>query len=273
MAVRRKYYDQIVNMNVTFTDPSKELLVGVSVTTADFQRRHLIRTHQIKPYVAYTNITFKFIMAKPPQVYEEALKLENQTYGDILVLDFDDSRETSRSIKPYEFYKHVEKHMGVWKYVAKLDGDCFLNIPDFYKTYFNESTQSLGVALISLMIKGLGRFDWPMGAFEALSWRLMLFVNRLYENVPRTTWEEDLQLGWYLSDAEVDYIQVALDNERAYDFRPGTHPHWVTDVFYNAVRVHELKVEKDYVMVANCFNATGVNIAQIDRMRAANWDF
>jgi hypothetical protein len=152
-----------------------------------------------------------------------------------------------------------------------MDTDCFLNVPNFYRNYFNTTVQELDFAVIALFIENLGKMVWPMGAFEAISWKVMLLVNRLHENVAFSNWAEDLQLGWYLHDAELNYTRVAFPTEIAYDFRFGCNPSWLTDVVDNALRVHELKSERDYINVASCFNESGINKAQVALMRASNW--
>ena len=131
-----------------------------------------------------------------------------------------------------------------------LDTDCFVNIPAFWKGYFNETVQELDYAIIALFIEQVGQFIWPMGAFEAISWKTMLSLNRLYEKVNITDEAEDLQLGWYLYDAEINFTKVAFPTELAYDFRQGCNPSWWSDVSDNALRIHELKLESDYINVA-----------------------
>jgi hypothetical protein len=252
---------------------SNKLLIGVSSKSSDFQRRQLIRAHQINRYnSSLYDITWKFVMFTPKSQYLESIRHENNTYGDIIILtSYNDSREDSRTYKPFEWFKYVEKSMPMYKYVAKLDTDCFLNIPLFWKGYFNETVQELDYAIVALFIEQVGKFVWPMGAFEAISWKTMLALNRLYEKVNITDEAEDLQLGWYLYDAEINFTKIAFPTELAYDFRQGCNPSWWSDVSYNALRIHELKLESDYINVANCFNATGVDKNMVELGRLYNW--
>jgi hypothetical protein len=271
LEVRCKYYKQIYNSAVHLSDPKRKLLMGISAAPTDFQRRQLVRTYQIRPYNNSYDIEWKFFMGPPPPYYEKALEFENATYGDIIVMkNFTETRENSRAIKPMEIFKHVEQHMGVYLYVAKLDMDCYLNIPSFWDEFFNQTIQELPFNIIALFINGLGKFDWPMGAFEAFSWKLVMMINKLYEFVPRTSWAEDLQMGWYLYDAHVKFNKTEFHWSRAYDFNvsyQGGH----NDVEYNAIRVHELKQEVDYIAVSKCFTADGVNKTYIDLMREKDW--
>ena len=272
MMVMDQYFADI---NKTKVITSNKLLIGISSQSSDFQRRQLIRAHQINPYSdSLYNITWKFVMFTPNSLYLESIRQENNTYGDIIILtSFNDTREHSRKYKPFEWFKYVENNMPMYKYVAKLDTDCFLNLPAFWKGYFNETVQELDYAIIALFIEQLGQFVWPMGAFEAISWKTMLVVNKMYEKVNTTDEAEDLQLGWYLFDAEVNFTKVAFPSEVAYDFRFGCNPSWWSDVSYNALRIHELKLERDYINVANSFNASGVDKDMVDFMRLSNWTY
>jgi len=271
--VRDKWFEQINKTNVILDDQHDKLLIGISSRGLDFQRRHLVRSHQINPHKSSQyGITWRFVLFTPEEEYLNAIKVENQTYGDIIILNaFNDSREASRTYKPFEWFKYVEKNMKQYKYVAKLDTDCFVNVPILWRDYFNQTVMQLDYSIVALFIEQVGPLVWPMGAFEALSWKTMLLINRFYENVNITDEAEDLQIGWYLNDAQINFTRVDIPSELGYDFRPGCNPSWFTDIKYNAVRIHELKREEDYVMVANCFNSEGVDKKRVDMMRTLNW--
>jgi hypothetical protein len=266
--ITKIFFDEIANSTINLTNPTDKLLIGISSAVKDIQRRHLFRAHQIQPYNEYKEITWKFFLFEPPANFREAIKYENETYGDIIILEgISDTRENARAIKPFEIFTYVEKHMSVYKYVAKIDTDTFLNVPDFYKEYFNETVQNMEYTIIAPIC--FGRFNWPMGAFEALSWKLVRILNKLYKYVKRTSYAEDLQIGWYLFDAGIKYDFVQLEEDRAFEFRGPNHG--PGDIPYNAIRIHELKYEEIYLMIAGCFNKDGVNKTYIDEMRALNW--
>jgi hypothetical protein len=271
LEVRCKYFKQISNSSVHITDSKRKLLIAISSGPLDFQRRQLVRTYQISPYNSTYDITWRFFMGAPPLYSEKALEFENATYGDIIVMpNFIETRENSRAMKPMEIFTYVEHNMGVYLYVAKLDMDCYLNIPSFWNEFFNQTIQDRPWNLISLFINGMGKFDWPMGAFEAYSWKLILILNKLYEFVPRTSWAEDLQIGWYLYDAHIKYNKTEFPNSRAYDFNV-SYPSGNNDVVYDALRVHELKQEVDYIAVSKSFHSDGINKTYIDEMRKRDW--
>jgi hypothetical protein len=269
--VQKIFYDHISNIDTTQENNIGSMLIGVSIGPMQFQRRHLMRVHQIRPYKDI-KVTFRFVMGSPDPIIWDDIRYENETYGDIIVLNnFTDSRELARKIKPFEFFKYVEENLGYYTYVAKLDSDCYLNMPGLWDNLFNTTVQELDFGLIALFIQKIGVFDWPQGGFEALSWKTMLMINRFYSYASRSTPDEDTQIAWYLYDSKINYTQIEINSTQAYDFRAGSTFSWNCDVYYEAIRVHELKTNQDYINVASCFTPNGVNTSHIDYMREYNW--
>ncbi|RYE13463.1 MAG: hypothetical protein EOP45_21150, partial [Sphingobacteriaceae bacterium] len=275
LKVKNFYLNMILEKEYEFSSERYDkLLIGINVGGGEFQRRSLIRTHQIDKYKEY-NITWRFFIGRVSGDIKESVKTENDTYGDIVVLDHvPDLVDESRTIKLFEFFRYVEAYYPVYKYVAKMDTDCFLNIPVLLKDFFTKEAQDLELGIMALFVTGLGRLEWAQGGFEAYSYKLMILINRIYERIHRTVYEEDFQIGWYLNDAEVNFTKVSLTPSRAYDFMYGNREIFKyndRDIHNDTVRIHELKKEEDYIMVSACFNEYGVNYEQVLRMRAKNW--
>ena len=263
IAVKNKYLNKI--LATEYPNPYDKLIIFITMASFEVQRRMLIRVHQINLYRDY-NISFKFVIGSPPPAYRQTVVFENKTYGDMIFLEnVPDTRDMSRTIKIFELFKLIEDNYPVYKYIGKMDGDCFLNIPGFLQEFFTEEIQNYELALIAGMVRGLGKYDWAQGGLEIYSYKLMLIINRLYESVHRTVYEEDFQIGWYLGDAEVNYTVVEIPDNRAFDFR-GHH-----NIFNDTIRPHDLKIESDYLNVASCFNKDGVNYTQVEKMRESNW--
>jgi hypothetical protein len=270
LAVRNKILEEALSTSTVLKNKSNKILIGISVAHNDFQRRHLIRAMQIHPYQHY-GITLRFIVGSPREEYREALTYENQTYGDLIILkDFPDNRLMANIFKTYEFFKYVEQNMDVYKYVGKMDTDCFLNIPMFWKGYFNETVQELDLAIIAVYIRIGGNFDWPQGGFYVVSWKMMVILNRLHESVKHTSRHEDMQIGWYLYDAEIDYDKIEFPPSTAYDFCIH-YSECHMQVNNETVRIHELKTDQDYLDVAHCFTPEGPNTTHINLMNQTNW--
>jgi hypothetical protein len=274
--VRDQYWNQILNRNKLYEDQNvANILIGIVISAGDFQRRQFIRTLQIKPYNDY-KIHFKFVLGNPTLLHQRSVKYENDTYGDIIVLEhIGDTRATGRTLKSYEFYRYVEKNLPQYTHIGRMDSDCFLNVADFWDLYMNETVLKSDTTIIAAYVdsyfKGkLGKFDWPQGSFYTMTRDLMLIINKFHELVPKMVVEEDCQLAWYLFDAEIDYTKVQLDTSRNYDFNGGL-PGWTHNVYNNTIKVHELKTDEEYLAVANCFDEKGVNTTMINLMRDANW--
>jgi hypothetical protein len=268
VAVKDLYLNKILDTDYKMSDdPDKKMLIVILTSSDNFQRRQILRAHQIHPYKVYTNITWRFVLGSPPPAYRTALKYENDTYGDLIFLEnVPDTRDIARSIKLLEFYKYVEESLPVYKYVGKLDTDSFVNIAGLMKNYFNETVDNLDLASIGAVVR-LGKLSWPQGGFFMFTYKLMIFVNRMYSLVPRTVYEEDFQIGWYLNDAGVNYTFVELPSGQvAFDW----NDHF-RDIFNDTIRIHELKKETDYMNIANCFDASGVNNTQVLKMRESDW--
>jgi hypothetical protein len=267
LAVKKTYLSQILTTTYKVSnDHDNKILVLVLTASMDIQRRQIMRAHQINPYKKY-NLTFKFVLGNTPSEYRQIIKHENDTYGDLLILeDVPDTKDIARTIKLFETFKYIEEKLPVYKYIAKIDTDCFVNIAGFMNNYFNETVQEFELAAIGAIVRR-GRLEWIQGGFMAYSYKLMLFINKMYSKVRRTVYEEDFQMGWYLNDAQVNYTKVEVkQGHQAYDFY-----YDFQDVFNDTIRVHELKKERDYVNVANCFDENGINHSHISLMRETGW--
>jgi hypothetical protein len=273
LEVKDRFFEGISKANIEFADPSNQLLVGISIGPSEFQRRYLMRVHQIHPFKNF-GVTFKFVMGAVDPSIEQDIQFENKTFGDIIILkNYTDSRLNARSTKPFVFFKHVEENMSPYKYVAKLDSDTFLNIHGLWDKYFTKTIQDYDFGLIALFIQKVGVFDWPQGAFEAVSWKAMLMTNRFYQYAPRSAEEEDIQISWFFYDAEIKIKQIEFTTSSSYDFRLGSTWSWLSDVNPDALRIHELKTDQDYLNVARCFTPEGINMTHVYYMRSFNWTF
>jgi hypothetical protein len=272
--VKEYYFTDISKAKVELKSENNLMLIGILVPPLDFQRRALMRTHQIRPFRNYS-ISFKFFMGESTPALQEALEFENQTYGDLIILKgIKDNLLRNESRKVFEFFKYVEHNMDVYKYIAKLDTDCYLNVAGLWDYHFNKEVQDLEFGIISRFRQNFAPFDFPQGGFVALSWKSLLMLNKLYEFVPLSTkFNEDAQLAWYFHDAEIKLTQIELTHKQAYDFRPDVIlSNWKsTDVSYEAIQLHILKTDHDYLNVASCFSSRGINVSQVNHMREINW--
>jgi hypothetical protein len=195
-------------------------------------------------------------------LYSVALKAENDTYGDIIILKNVTGRTTVFTL---EMFNYIEHNIKRYKYVAKLDPNTFINIKDFWNIYLNQTVQDLNYALISLYGRTSQEVSLPKSGFKALSWKLMLNLNRLYEAVDVITDVDNVQIRLYLYDAGIDFKEVELISE--------TSKRWpVKKVPNDTLVLYGLKDEKEYILVANCFNSSGVNTHYINFMESRNWD-
>jgi hypothetical protein len=244
------YFNEIASSKIVH---SKEILIGIPTGIYDFQRRQIVRAYQINPYKNKYNITFKFILGKPPLEAMQGIEYENKTYGDILILwDIPDNRQTGRTFKSPEFYKYAEKYMSEYRYVGRIDSDCFVALDKFMAKYYNETVQQLEFSYVATYVRTMipdwdfvKLNDWPHGSFYIMSFKMMQMFNRFWNLVPREIEYDDQMMGRYNYDSGLNCTDVKLEKDETVEF--------YGKLDFNTrrvVRVHELKREEDYIYVA-----------------------
>jgi hypothetical protein len=250
---------------------ANNVLIGIFTSSTDFQRRILMRNQQINPYKNFTNLTWRFVLGKPSSIYEQAIIYENNTFQDIIVLDnVPDTYSVANSYKTFEYFKYLERNNYLYKYFGKMDTDTFISVPEFWKDCFNETVFSSELTLIGNYIPH-PKIQWTQGAFYVISWKIMLILNKLYENVNRRTRHEDLQVTVYLMDAQIKYTRVAIDERRSVSAKAPVPQYWPPR--NDTYRVHELKQEELYLIVTGCFTSEGINKTQIEYWTSRSWQY
>jgi hypothetical protein len=247
-----KYRDEILKIESQY---SKLLLIHIPIGVSDFQRRAIIRAYQINSYEEKYDITYRFMLGKPDAMYLDALKFENDTHGDLIVFnDFEDNREAARTTKSPHFYKYLESQMAIYRFVGRLDSDCFINFDRFWPKYFNHTIQIIDdFALVAAWCGQIMNFpldpnDWPQGSFYIFSWKMLLMFNKFYENVPRELIYDDELIGRYIYDSNMNFTNVIINPKEVYE---GIDVNvWKKRPDLEAVRVHELKTDEQYITVA-----------------------
>ncbi len=110
------------------------ILVGIWSVADKYELRHVIRKLYLRQQQSLIgdNVDFKFIIGTPPPYkwYSDKLMsqliLENDTYGDIIILDV---IENMNDGKAYYFWKWVGDHFSSlqYDYVVKTDDDVFIH--------------------------------------------------------------------------------------------------------------------------------------------------
>ena len=240
------------------------------------QRRNIIRaTWQ----TLYPNPAFdtRFVLAKPPPLWQPLIKHENDTYGDLIVLKhLNETNETANTIKTVEFLKHLiasSKAKEVepsWKFVSKIDDDSFLSAEQFYQEFLlprlnREQRQTPNVAgtlIARPLVRSDGNFTLPGGQFYTLSWDLVHIVAESHTKNPIINVTEDRLSGELLYEAGARFDFVELNDCRAFDVtedltRLSQEMEDLGPINCAAINPHKMKTDEMYLRVAQLFGKGG----------------
>ncbi|CAB4492484.1 unnamed protein product [Rhizophagus irregularis] len=111
--------------------PSVRIFIGIWSVADKYEIRHLIRTLNLKQRrnLAGDIVDFKFILGIPSDNNPELklkLKAENDTYGDLVMLDM---VENMNNGKGYYYWKWIAEQLDTtrYDYVSKVDDDLFIH--------------------------------------------------------------------------------------------------------------------------------------------------
>ena len=238
------------------------------------RRRNIIRaTWQ----TLYANPAFdtRFVIAKPSRLWQPLIKHENDTFGDMIVLEeLEESAEIANTIKSVEFLKHLvagSKAPGAetpWKFVSKIDDDSFLDAERFYQKFLlpridqQHAADTNGTLIARRLTRSDRNFSTPGGQFYTLSWDLVRLVAETNARNPISDLPEDVLVGRLLYDAEARYDFVELDDSQAFDVtgdlkRLSIGNEVLGPMGAAAVNPHKMKDHETYLRVAEFFGKDG----------------
>ena len=253
------------------------------------RRRNIIRaTWQ----TLYRNPAFdtRFIIAKPSPLWQPLIKHENDTYGDLIILeDLEESASIANTIKSIEFLKHLvsnsDEASGAahtpppWEFISKIDDDSFLSASRFYQEFLlprlhrqqqrdddddiDHNPNKNGTLIARRLVRSARPFDTPGGQFYTLSWDLVRLLASTHAQNPRSDLAEDVLIGRLLYDANARFDFVELDDTRAFDVsddglgRLSKENVDLGPMDGQALNPHKMKDDEMYLRVAGLFGADG----------------
>lgn len=256
------------------------------------RRRNIIRaTWQ----TLYPNLAFdtRFVIAKPSPLWQPLIKHENDTYGDLIVLEnLEESAKVANTLKSVEFLKLVVDHseaLGAhhapWQFVSKIDDDSFLDAERFYKEFIvprlrpmqrsaaptttdetnhNHNESNNGTLIARRLVRPDRPFSTPGGQFYTLSFDLVRLIASTHAANPIADIAEDVLIGRLLYEAKADFDFVELDDTRAFDVSEDGRGRLskgdnveVGPMDERAVNPHKMKDDEMYLRVAGLFGVEG----------------
>ena len=236
------------------------------------RRRNIIRaTWQ----TLYANPAFdtRFVIAQPLPLWQPLIKHENDTYGDLIVLDhLEESSKIANTIKSVEFLKHLVAQSEAagaeapWKFVSKIDDDSFLSAERFYQDFLfprmDQGADDNRTLIARRLTRSDRNFSTPGGQFYTLSWDLVRLVAETHARDPISSLPEDVLIGRLLYDADARFDFVELDDTRAFDVtddleRLSKGKEVLGPMDAAAINPHKMKDDETYLRVARLFGKDG----------------
>ncbi|KAI8255738.1 putative beta-1,3-N-acetylgalactosaminyltransferase 2 [Colletotrichum sp. SAR 10_98] len=268
------------------TDSNKEhapWLAAVISTASDVERRMLIRSTWMR---LYEDVSFdgRFVVSNPGPRWMEVVSRENNTFGDMIVLDhIQEDDVTANTIKTLEFYKWLVNKSPRYEFVSKMDTDLWLNARGFWDRFLqprlsmnNESGRlesTINRTVIGeLYYSKYWDLTFPHGAMYTVTWDMVELLSSLQEKFKVVT-GEDMAVGTLMLKGRerANFINFKGSEKFDYDDRDArqdgsawagkhTHPNSINHALVedDPIAVHQLKDEAYWFKVADCFDEDGV---------------
>ncbi|KAG8422152.1 hypothetical protein J3459_010640 [Metarhizium acridum] len=256
-------------------------LAAVICAAQDVERRMLIRSTWMR---LFRHIPFdaRFVVSNPGPRWNEIVRFENRTFGDLIVLDhIPEDDMTANTIKTLELYKWLINHGSKYEFVTKLDTDVWINAPAFWERYLvprlsNKSGHTAAAVnrtvIGQLYFSDSGYNTFAHGSMYTITWDMVQLLVSLQERFNVLT-GEDAAVGILMHKGSQTANFVNFRGEEKFDYddsdarehdfawaRAGTHPNAISHAVYgsNVIAVHKLKDNRLWMKVAKCFNQRGI---------------
>ncbi|KAG5925738.1 hypothetical protein E4U42_004003 [Claviceps africana] len=263
-------------------------LAAVICAAQDVERRMLIRSTWMR---LFRDVPFvpRFVVSNPGAGWNETVRYENRTFGDMIVLDHlveDDL--TANTVKTLEFFKWLLNSGQRYEYVTKLDTDLWLNAPAFWHRYLvprldlsNDGAGPRYAATVKRTVIGQLYFSdsgyntFAHGSMYTMTWDMMELLVGLQERFSVIT-GEDATVGILMHKASERASFVNLGGGEKFDYddadsrgdgtayaRAATHPQAQSHALHgqDVIAVHRLKDKELWMKVARCFTEKGIKPA------------
>lgn len=253
-------------------------LAAVVSGAFEVERRALIRATW---WSIFKDVPFhgRFVVANPGTEWWDTIRSENQTYGDIFVLDhIPEDRITANTIKSLEMFKWLRKTGHYYPFVTKTDTDTFVNARAFFDKYLmprlSEDLMNHTVnhtVIGQLLYRKPRDLIYPQGGFYTYSWDMVESITDLYEKHP-IIGDEDLIVAPILMSGHFTANMANLKGSEFFDYdehsarSPGS-PWDRESSFHNAERhalgpdaiiMHNIKNMDTYSSISECFTSSGI---------------
>jgi hypothetical protein len=251
-------------------------LIATICSASSIQRRMVIRATWQKLYKSVP-MTTKFVLGKPDEVWKPVLALENEKYGDIMILEnVSDDRHTANTIKSIELFRHLLRTGREYDLVTKMDDDSFLNAQKFWDKYLSSAMGQRNGLERTIIGRRIEReVLYPGGQFYTVTWDLLSVLVSLQDRFHITNQDEDWLVGTLLAKGDINWSLVELENSAAFDYDEedarnktttiakddANQNQWSHALGPHAINPHKMKDDATYLRVAACFDEKGWKVS------------
>lgn len=204
-------------------------LLAIFVAPADVARRDLIRATWLSRF-RHSSFEHRFVVGNLETTgLASELNAENETYGDIWELKeyTNENYDTANRIKNVELFKHMVQELGQgarkYDFVSKVDSDIWFNVPRYHEIFMaprlpgGDHYNASAKIIIGRPMVWESPYVYASGRLYTVSWPLLEFFAKKYEENPQPTLTEDKLLGMYLYEDGVELEFVVMELDQAWD--------------------------------------------------------
>ncbi|KAG8533881.1 uncharacterized protein KY384_001622 [Bacidia gigantensis] len=240
-------------------------------------RREVIRSTWQSYYHPTTPFTSRFVISTPSDEWLPVIKQENDTYGDIIIISNsnhnENDKEFARTLKPFDMLVYLRDLGRKWDFVTKVDDDTFV-VANKARDDFLVPHRDAKRTVITRVIQYARPHVFPSGQFYTLTWDLVELLANLYQTTTRDLFaemsgggaygrkkrelgkrHEDFMIANLMVEAKEPFEYVELSAAQSFDVidvKGG-----FTAVTNQAVNVHRMKSDEEYLWVAAMFDEKG----------------
>lgn len=254
------------------------LILTISAAS-HLQRRQIIRSTWQRKFKKSVKFDARFVISNPDPLWQEIIEAEQETYGDLLILDHEnETHKWANTVKSLEAFTHVVRKFRPYTFVTKMDEDSWVDAKSFW-THWLEPRIARGEAhhtYIGRELQSHYPFHYASGQFYTLSWDYLTTIVDLWSKNHIETEHEDVLTARLMYEARIQYNLTVLPLRTAFDFHDWFSKieedgsAWAADKFLNvddqlwhamapgAINPHQLKDDDVFLRVAQCYDNNGL---------------
>ncbi|EGY16548.1 hypothetical protein VD0002_g4899 [Verticillium dahliae] len=261
--------------------PPRPWLAVVICAAEEMERRMIIRSSWMRMY-GDLPVDTRFVVSNPGPDWTAAVSSENQTFGDMIVLDhLQEDDVTANTVKTLALYQWLIDHNHQYEFVSKMDTDLFFNARGFWDRFLEPRlTNSTGRYVSTVERTVIGELyyshSWdlafPHGAMYTMTWDMVELLAGLQRRFHVVT-GEDMAVAMLLlkgreranfvnfrGTEKFDYLDEDARGDGTAWARCATHPEATEHAIVGPapIAVHQLKDKALWFKVADLFDANGV---------------